>query len=91
MVLIFVAIIYIGVVVVLSETQQATKLSFSQSVLKGNVESNRNRMEKLTDGAILVVEQKLAQERMIASYVDNQMETMTMDQKLAQMMILTNS
>ncbi len=90
MVLIFVAIIYIGVVVVLSETQHATKLSFSQSVLKGSVESNRNRMEKLTVGAILVVEQKLAQERMIASYVDNQMETMTMDQKLAQMMILTN-
>lgn len=90
MVLIFVAIIYIGVVVVLSETQQATKLSFSQSVLKGSVESNRSRMENLTAGAILVVEQKLAQERMIASYVDNQMETMTMDQKLAQMMILTN-
>lgn len=90
MVLIFVAIIYIGVVVVLSDTQQATKFSFSQSVLKGNVESNRNRMENLTAGAILVVEQKLAQERMIASYVDNQMETMTMDQKLAQMMILTN-
>ncbi len=90
MVLIFVAIIYIGVVVVLSETQQATKLSFSQSVLKGSVESNRRRMVKLTAGAILVIEQKLAQERMIASYVDNQMETMTMDQKLAQMMILTN-
>lgn len=90
MVLIFVAIIYIGVVVVLSETQQATKLSFSQSVLKGSVESNRRRMVKLTAGAILVIEQKLAQERMIASYVDNQMEAMALDQKLAQMMILTN-
>ncbi len=90
MVLIFVAVIYIGVVVVLSDTQQATKISFSQSLLGNGVESNRNRMEKLTLGAILVIEQKLAQERMVASYVDNQMEAMTMDQKLAQMMILTN-
>ena len=90
MVLIFVAIIYIGVVVVLSDMQQATKVTVSKALLKEELKGDNNRVAKLISGALLVIEQELIQERKLVAYVDNLVSDMSMDQKLAQMMILTN-
>ena len=90
MVLTFVAIIYFGIMVVLADTLQATKVSCSQSLFGTDAKSTDSRMKKLTGGANIVIEQELAQEKKIATYVDDLMKDMTLDQKLAQMMILTN-
>lgn len=90
MTLIFVGIIYTGIMVVLSDVQQANKVSLSQPLWGKDVKNNENRLKKLTSEASIIIEQEKVQERRLTRYVQTLMDEMSMDQKLAQMMILTN-
>lgn len=90
MLFMYIGIIYFGVVAVIWDTQRgmllhdfhamndADKLRFAESI-------------KQSIGEVSVwIEEEVANERKLLAYVDEQLSNMTIEQKLAQMMILTN-
>lgn len=89
-VLLFVAIIYIGVIVVLQDTNRACQVPFVSSLWGSGVKENKARLEKLTASAKACIEQEQIRERRIADFISDKLASMTLEQKLAQMMILTN-
>lgn len=90
LVFLFVAIVYIGVVGVLKDAKKAGKITFSSVFLEVDTKASRTQMEKMTTSTKVWIEQEKIREKRIADYIDEKLASMTLEQKLAQMMILTN-
>ncbi|MBE5942601.1 MAG: beta-hexosaminidase [Lachnospiraceae bacterium] len=88
--LIYIAIVCFGVMAVISKDESATiQIVQKQCILKAMMNQECERT-LLVEQTRKWCEEQLQQERKINAYIDEAMEKLSIEQKLAQMMILTN-
>ena len=90
MAILFIGVIYIGVIGVLWQDPKAP-LMFHEEALWGNEwEACYEKVEDIVSKTDTFVRKEQQYEKRISRYIDAYMADMTLEQKLAQMMILTN-
>lgn len=86
----YVAIICFGVVLVLEDSKTEASFLSGNAKLGAATVNQREMLQSTIDRTMEWAEQELKYERKVSAYVEKQISNMTLDQKLAQMMILTN-
>ncbi|MBQ9984310.1 MAG: beta-hexosaminidase [Lachnospiraceae bacterium] len=86
----FFGILYVGVTVVIWDGAKAEPMSFESGLGEIMMKGHEESAHQAVSIALKKIEEITAKEREWNAYIDKLLESMTMEQKLAQMMILTN-
>ncbi len=88
--LIYIAVACFGVMVVISEEESASVQIIQKQCILKTMMNQENERTLLVERTRKWCEEQLQHERKINDYIDKTMEKLSIEQKLAQMMILTN-
>ncbi len=86
----YIGVVCFGVLLVIRDTESGALQTTDCSVLEQAFVKQYEGFQQMVDTTVEWCEQEMQQERLIADYVTNMLDEMSMEQKLAQMMILTN-
>ncbi len=87
MLIMYVAIVYFGVVLVINDSQLGALMYAGNAVDEAN---SKKRVQQSVERVFAWIEEEIAYEKKLTDYVDEKISYMTTEQKLAQMIILTN-
>ncbi len=86
----YIGVICWGVLLVIRDTEQGALLTMGREDLVQSTMCLKQSFDQVIIDTLQWCEEELARDRVIDAYIDNQLNSMTLEQKLAQMMILTN-
>ena len=86
----YIGVICFGVMLVISDSWLGQSVSLSHNVIGEAVASQKLQLQQPVKNTLEWVEQESSGEKKIIEYIEKKLEEMTLEQKLAQMMILTN-
>lgn len=86
----YIGVVCFGVLLVIRDTEQGALLTMEKSGYTKLALCWKQSFDQVISDTLQWCEEELAKEHVIDDYIDNQLKSMTLEQKLAQMMILTN-
>lgn len=86
----YIGVVCFGVLLVIRDTELGRPVIVSHNTLDKAVKSPKKQLQQPIEDTLEWVEQETAVEKKVTQYIEKKLEEMTMEQKLAQMMILTN-
>lgn len=86
----YIGVVWFGVMLVISDTEMGRPMLVSYNTLGKAVGSQEKQLQQPIKDTLEWIEQETAVEKKVTQYIEKKLEEMTLEQKLAQMMILTN-
>lgn len=86
----YIGVVCFGVMLVIRDTELGRSMLVSHNTLGESVDSQRRQLQQPIEDTLEWIVQETAEEKEVSQYIEKKLEEMTMEQKLAQMMILTN-
>lgn len=86
----YIGVVWFGVMLVISDTEMGRPMLVSYNTLGKAVGSKEKQLQQPIKDTLEWIEQETAVEKKVTQYIEKKLEEMTLEQKLAQMMILTN-
>lgn len=88
--LVYIGVVCLGVMLVIRGTEMGQPMLISYSTLGMSFDKQRQKMQQPIEDTLEWIEQETAEEKAVSQYIEKKLKEMTIEQKLAQMMILTN-
>lgn len=85
-----IGVVCLGVMLVIRGTEMGQPMLISYSTLGMSFDKQRQKMQQPIEDTLEWIEQETAEEKAVSQYIEKKLKEMTIEQKLAQMMILTN-
>lgn len=86
----YIGVVCWGVMLVIRDTETGSLLVMEREVFVQAATNQKQRFDQIVDDTLNWCEEEMAWEHKVAAYIDDKLNNMTIEQKLAQMMILTN-
>ena len=86
----YIGVVWLGVLLVIRDTERGALLTMERVGLVQVAAQQKQLFDQVVNDTLQWCEEEMAREHVIDDYIDNQLNIMTLEQKLAQMMILTN-
>lgn len=86
----YIGVVCFGGMLVIRDTKLGKSMLISHNTLGMSFDKQRQEMQHPIEETLAWIEQETAAEKTVSQYIEKKLEEMTIERKLAQMMILTN-
>ena len=86
----YIGIVCLGVMLVISDSETGSLLPLQPNVVASVTENQKEKFQQVVSSTLSWSEEALVKERQMSEYIEGKLSELTIEQKLAQMMILTN-